>query len=203
MNNVVTTAPDDWPITLTELKAQLNIDVAYNDDNTFLETIIKSATRWLEQRTGQSFIKQQRVQYMDRFPSCLKFCIHNGPVLLTGAGVSAPVIKYYDSQDVEQTWSSSNYWLDTNAFEPSVTAKYSWPSIGDRPSPISVTYFAGFGVDSSSVPDTIKSALKLIGAHLYNNRVPEIESVKDFARLEFGVERILAFDTRFMYAKQY
>lgn len=204
MNNVVITGPTVEPITLAEAKAQLNLDPLYEDDDNMIISMITEARLWIEQRTGQSFVKQQRVQYMDKFPLCDRFTITNGPILLTGSGVTAPVIKYYDSQDVEQTWPEASYWLDTKRFEPAVVAKYSWPSVGDRPSAVSVTYFAGFGLDASTVPETIKRAEKLLVAHFYNNRNEEVEIAKGlFAKLEFGLERVLSFDTRFTYAGNY
>lgn len=203
MNNVCTIAPVNEPITINEAKAQLNIDPAYTDDDSLIEQMIRAARVWLEGRTSQSFIKQTRVQYMDVFPWCGEIEITKGPILITGTGISAPVVKYYDTQDIEQTWTNTNYWFDNLAFTPKIVAKYTWPSIGERPSGISITYFAGFGLDASSVPDTVKSAMKLIVSNLYNNRVPEVESTKDYARLEMGVERILSFDTRFTYAGQH
>lgn len=218
-NNIVLVAPTVEPLTTAEAKAQLNIDPAFTDDDTFIDTLIVASRVWCENRTGQCCIKQQRVQYMDYFPlydfdkggfnrihlgGFDNFSISHGPVLLTGTGVIAPVIKYYDSLDVEQTWADTNYWLDTRRFEPMVMAKYSWPSVGFRPSSVSVTYFAGFGVDATTVPANIKSAMKLIISHMYNNRTPEVENGKgDFARIEFGIDRMLAFDTRIEYAGKY
>lgn len=203
MNNICTIEPATEPITLAEVKAQLNIDPDFEDDDDLITSMIKSARVWLENRTGQSFIKQTRVQYMDKFPLCGEFEIIRGPVLLTGSGVVDPVVKYYNSQDVEETWPDTSYWFDNKSFTPRIVSKYSWPSLGERPSPVSVTYFAGFGEDATSVKETVKNAMKLIVSNMYNNRVPEVESTKDFARLEFGVERILSFDTRLTHAAGY
>lgn len=200
MNNIVTTGPTTEPITVLEAKAQLNIDALYTDDDTLIGTMITAARLWLEKRTGQSFIKQTRVQYMDLFPLCGKFCISNGPVLITGSGITPPVIKYYDSLDAEQTWASTNYWFDEKAFEPVVVAKYSWPSIGDRPSAVSVTYFAGFGVDATTVPETIKNTMKMLVTHLYNKRENETEINGILTKLDFGVDRMITFDTRYTYS---
>lgn len=199
MSNIVTIGPTSEPITVAEAKAQLNIDALYTDDDTLIGAMITSARIWLEKRTQQSFIKQQRVQYMDRFPICGKFTISNGPVLITGSGVTPPVIKYYDSQDSQQTWDTNSYWFDDKAFEPVVIAKYAWPSIGDRPSAVSVTYFAGFGLDATSVPETIKSTMKMIVTHLYNKREVETEVNGLLAKLEFGIDRMITFDTRIEY----
>lgn len=203
MNNVCTIAPATEPITLEEAKAQLNIDPDFEDDDDLINSMITTARVWLENRTGQSFIKQTRVQYMDKFPLCGQFEIIRGPILTQGSGITPPIVKYYDSQDAEQTWDSTGYWFDDRSFTPKIVAKYSWPSLGERPSPVSVTYFAGFGDDAAGVPETIKSAMKLIVSNMYNNRVPEVESTKDYARLQMGVERILSFDTRLTHATGY
>ncbi len=199
MNNVLLVGPSVEPVTLAEMKAQLNIDTAYTDDDTHLNAIISSARQWLEDRTSQCFIKQQRAQYMECFDDD-EIEIIRGPVLITGAGVSEPVVKYYDSNDQEQTWDSSNYWLDLRALVPQIVPKYSWPSTsGHRPNGISVTYYAGYGVDATNVPVNIKHAIKVLGTHLYNNRQFEIEG-RIVGKLEFDLERLISFETRLQYA---
>ncbi len=203
MNNVVLVAPTVEPITLAEAKAQLNIDTLFTDDDTFLGTLIKAARVWVEGRTSQCYLLQKREQYLDAFPCGASIELTRGPVMLTGTGVSAPVVKYYDNNDTEQTLADTTYWFDNKSFQPRIVAKSTWPSIGLRPSPISITYFAGFGETSPTVPETVRTVCKLLISNMYNNRTPEVESIKDFARMEYGIERMLAFDTRLVHAAGY
>src|SRR5688572_308391 len=105
MHSKVITGPTLEPVSIQEVKQQLNIDSAYSEDDTQLGRHIKTARVWVEERLGQSLISQTRKQFMDKFP-CGSIEILMGPVITLTA------VKYYDSADVEQTWSSSNYWFD-------------------------------------------------------------------------------------------
>jgi uncharacterized phiE125 gp8 family phage protein len=200
-DNRVTIQPTSEPVTIQEIKAQLNIDLAFNLDDNFLSSCITTARIWVEGRTGKSLMPQTRVQYMDCFPMG-KIVLSNGPVLTSDDddAYTDPVVKYYDSADAEQTWATSNYWLDLNNYEPRIVPKYSWPSVGDRPSAVSVTYMAGH----ITVRETTKSAIKLLVANMYTNRVPEVEQ-GNFSSIKHGVEMMLAFETQWIrpYAERY
>lgn len=185
MNSKVFIEPSIEPISLTELKAELNIDESFSDDNTILAAKIKSAREWVENRIGQSLINQTRRQYMDKFPC--------GPIEILKGPVQSVVVKYYDSNDVEQTWASTNYWFDNSSYIPKIVPKYSYPSAGDRPSGIYVEYVAGYGDSESDVPQTIRSAIKMLAVHLYENRLMEVPN-QIIGRLHFGLEALLSMD---------
>jgi len=198
MYSVVTTPPEDEPLSLTTVKSQLNIDAAYAADDLLLAIYIKAAREWMEKRLGQSLITQSRKQYMDKFP-CQNLEILYGPIQLDEEGEPVEfAVKYFDSNDVEQTWASSNYWLSTTRNIPKLVPKYSWPSAGERPDAIWVEYTAGYGDEDTDVPANIRDAMLLIVSNMYTYRVPEIEG-KIISRIEMGVERLIASDVKLQY----
>lgn len=196
MHSKVITGPDIEPVSVEEAKQQLNIDSGFSEDDIQLARHIKTARVWVENRLNQSLISQTRKQYMDKFP-CGSIEILNGPVIYNPP--TTPIaVKYYDSNDAEQTWSSSNYWFDNNRHLPLIVPKYSWPSAGERPSAIWVEYTAGFGTTADTVPESIRSAILLIVAHLYTNRVPEVEG-QMIGRLQMGVESLISHHVRLQF----
>lgn len=197
MYSKVTSAPVNEPVSIRAAKAQLNIDESYSDDDAKLTTLIQAARIWMERRLGQSLITQTRRQYMDTFP-CGTLEILYGPILLDEDGDPASfAVKYFDSNDVEQTWSATNYWLSTNGYVPKLVPKYSWPSAGDRPDAIYVEYQAGYGSTDESVPANIRQAILLIVAEMYTYSIETVEAV--LTRVKFGIETLIASDVRLQY----
>ena len=89
-------------------------------------------------------------------------------------------IKYYDESDVEQTWSSAEYVVDTDcdykgAVYPART--YAWPATRLFPKAVHIEYVAGYEDSAASpvdladnVPQTLKQAILILIAHWYENR---------------------------------
>jgi uncharacterized phiE125 gp8 family phage protein len=82
-------------------------------------------------------------------------------------------IQYYDTDEVLQTWSSSNYRVVGIGGEspgyitpaPSV----SWPSTQSVAEAVTIRFTAGYG-DPNEVPDPIRDAMLRLIAHRYENR---------------------------------
>ena len=177
----VSVEPATEPVTVAEFKAQLNMSTSYTAEDTFLGACITAARQWVELRIGQSIISQTRVQTLDRFPS--SDCVE----LLYGPVTAVTSITYYDSTNTQQTFSSDSYWTDLRRVVPRVVVKVNWPTISDKPGGIDITYTAGM----STVPESIKQAIKLLATHFYQNRVPEVQGAS-IGRLEFAVEGLLS-----------
>ena len=83
-------------------------------------------------------------------------------------------VKYYDSDDVQQTWASSNYDVDLIA-EPGylkVTSANTsgYPSVYDKPNAVEIEYISGYGDAGSDVPEIVRAAIKFMISHLFENR---------------------------------
>ena len=161
----IVTAAAAVPVTLTEAKAHLRVD--YTTDDTLITTLINVATEYAEKRLGRALISQTWALYMDEFPAEDTIEIPFSPLQ------SITHIKYYDTSNVLQTWSSSNYDVDIIS-EPARVKQSStgdgYPSTYDRPNAVIITFLTGYGTASTNVPETIRAAIKLLISHFYENR---------------------------------
>ena len=81
-------------------------------------------------------------------------------------------VKYYDSDDSQQTLASSNYILDGTS-KPArigISVTGSLPNLADRINAVEVKYTVGYGNASTDVPDGIKQAVLLTLGNWYENR---------------------------------
>jgi len=159
----ITTQPATEPITLVEAKEHLRVD--FSDEDTYIDTLITTARKYCESYTNKVFITQTWRQNLDIFPDVFKLKVN--PV------ISLTSIKYYDTNEVQQTItdSSDNYQLDNLSDVAKVHDGLvnAFPAIGSTINPIEVITVCGYGA-ADDVPDDIKHAIKLMVAHLYENR---------------------------------
>jgi len=158
-----TTPPAIEPITLTEAKAHLRIVDSLDD--VYITTLISVAREWCERYTNRQFITATYTYTLPYFRGC-KIVLPR-PNLL---GVTS--IKYYDTENILQTLSASDYTVITNSLPGMVELNYtsSWPSTYIRAEAVSVIYTSGYGVTAASVPTAIKQAILIMIASLYENR---------------------------------
>jgi len=86
--------------------------------------------------------------------------------------ISVTSVKYYDTNDTQQTLSTSNYQVDllsdTATIYEGISAGF--PAISNNViNPIEIIYVCGYG-SASDVPTPIKHAIKILLTHLYENR---------------------------------
>lgn len=160
---VRTVAPSDTPVSLTEVKAHL--DVSYTDKDTQITAILNAAVGYLDGWSGilgRCLFTQTWRQDFDDFRSCLRLPLF--PV----ASISS--VKYLDTEEVEQTITSTNYRLledDLGAYVR-FDDDYSFPSLNvtDRPA-VSITYVAGQA--AADIPPALKHAILLLVRHWFDN----------------------------------
>lgn len=186
---VRTVAPADTPVSLTEVKAHL--DVTYTDKDTQITALIAAATAHLDGWTGilgRCIITQSWRQDFDRFNRCLRLPLF--PV------ASITSVKYDDESDAEQTIDSSNYTLLTDDLGSYVKFidTYAFPAIDAERPAVRVTYVAG----EASAPDAIKQAMLLLIRHWFDN--PSAGHVGAPAQaLPLSVDALLAPYRRIMF----
>lgn len=168
MTLLLTTAPVIEPVTVAECKAHMRVD--HSDEDVLIEGLMKSAREWCETFTCRQFLTATYELSLDEFP-CWEVCLHLAPVQ------SVSSITYYDTEGTSRTLSSSNYIVDTKSEPGKVVPEYGlvWPvtRLG-RPNAVTVTFLAGWTA-ASLVPDSIKTAIKQLVGHWYENR----ESVQE------------------------
>jgi len=149
-------------ISLADAKLHLRVD--HTDDDSLIDAIRASARKWAEKYAERSFFTQTWVRNLDVFPDSDDVIeLLNGPVQ------SVTTLKYFDEDDVQQTWDASNFRVDINSQVARIEAVDSFPDTFDRIDAIEITYLAG-ETDIADVDEEIVTAVKVFIADLYENR---------------------------------
>lgn len=161
----VTSGPASEPLTATEAKTHLRVEVT--DDDTYISTLIIAARKWAEEMGNLCLINQTIAEKFDGFPS------NGGYFELSKSPVSSiSSISYVDDNGDTQVWSSANYQTDLVSkparIMPAPSGTY--PSYRSQLNTVTVTYVAGFGATSANVPEPIRQAMLLFIGELYENR---------------------------------
>lgn len=151
------------PITLTEAKAHLRVDVA--DDDTLITALIGSVRSMAESRLSRALISQQWRYDLEQFPV-------NAIVLPRPPLIAVQEISYLDSAGVRTVINNTDYVVNVTSFRGSVQPVYGldWPDCRVEPGSVRVTYTAGFGASASDVPQAIRQWMLLQIGHFYANR---------------------------------
>ena len=148
--------------TTSEAKDFLKVDTTADD--TLIDSLIKAATQSCQIFTNRYFLTTVVTQYSDKWDGI--YTLYKSPV----SGISH--IKYFDSNDTEQTLASSNYILD-NVSQPArigIAVNGTLPDLADRINAVHVEYKVGYGLTSDTVPEGIKQAVLITIGNWYENR---------------------------------
>ncbi|MFZ8961536.1 MAG: head-tail connector protein [Flavobacteriaceae bacterium] len=164
MRYSVTTEPANEPITLTEAKNHLKVD--YSTDDDLITSLIKAARHEAE-RYGIAIVDQTITGNMDSFPI-------DGVIELPVCPVkSVTSVKYYDTDNVQQTLNSANYTLDNRSklqrARIVLNQGESWPSTYSNANAIEVIFVAGFETTSAEY-EAARTGIKLVLTSWYENR---------------------------------
>jgi len=137
--------------------------------------LISSATDWVEQYTGRYFVVRNITHNLDTFPA--NQLGKKQPITLVGGEAnSVATVSYYDSSYASQSLDSSNYRLinkhgKTHVYPAMGTQ---WPTnvASNEPDVVAVTY--EIGTLPADVPASVRSAIMLIAASLWEHRENEI-----------------------------
>ena len=181
----VTVGPAVEPVDADAI-AKIDLKVDQVEEDGLIDILIQAARELVEEKTQTSLITQTRVMKLDYFPETITLPF--GPVQ------SVTSITYYDDNEDSQTFSSSNYYVDTDSKIARVIVKDSWPSTYDRPGAVTITYVCGYGLTGSTVPAPLRKAILLLVGHFYENRQNVIVSGSPTGVIEipFGAEVLLS-----------
>jgi len=156
-------------------------------EDSLLSALITAARQHVEDFTRRALITQTWKMFFDDWPD------GNYIELPLGKLQSVDSVKYKDSDEDETEFTSTYYLVDTDSILGRVVLGYgeSWPSTTLSPkNPIYVQFTCGYGNAASDVPQAIRTAIKMLAAHLYENR--EITVVgQAIDEVPFAVEHLL------------
>ena len=160
----ITDGPDEFPVTLAEVKLYLKID--YTDDDDILNSLIEMATDICEKYTGRWFVERDATAHVDnvrqsKFEACPFIEIARAPILNVSSvlGLSGGVYAEVDGWELKQTGGFGRV-----VFFEGV------PVLDcDKPYPIQALFTGGYG-PATAVPEALKTAIKTLVDMVYNNR---------------------------------
>jgi uncharacterized phiE125 gp8 family phage protein len=159
---VRTTDAASEPITLTEAKDQLR--ETGSSEDTYINTLIKTARQFAEEKTGRGLLAQTWKATLDNgsLPTDSIIELPRPPLQ------SVTEITYVDSDGATQTLSTDNYTIDTLS-EPGRIMFEDMPNIKSTINALTVEYVAGYS-DASEVPAGIKQAILILVEHWFDFR---------------------------------
>jgi uncharacterized phiE125 gp8 family phage protein len=191
------TPPEIEPVTLAEVKLHAHIDHSVQDS--ILEGWITTARMLAEDYQRRAFIGQMWEVAFDSYPET--------PIYLPRAPLIGVVsIKIYDYLNAETVLYSvadnpittteeagidfstnSDFLIDTDSEPGRIGFAYNktWPSTTLRSmSAVKIRFAAGYGLEASNVPATVKDAIMLYCTYRNENRAAEVdEAPKQFFNL--------------------
>jgi len=159
---VLKTAPTSTVISLSEAKAFLRIDSDYDDDNTYITSLINVATQVVEEFTRRRLMTQTYNIFYDEFPPYID--------LQVGDVASVTHIKYYDADNTLQTLATDQYDVDTKVRPGRIyeSEDGDFPNTYERPNAVEVEFIVGG--TASDVPAPIIQSIYIIVGRYFENR---------------------------------
>jgi len=181
---VQVTAPTVEPVSLTEAKVHLRVDIT--DDDSLIAALIVAARQYVEVLTRRQLITATWDLVLDTWPDGDTILVPLPPLQ------SVTSITYKDSADTVYTMPAMDYIVDTAEEPGRIVLAYgkTWPSTILYPvGAITIRFTAGYG-DALAVPQAIKQAILLLVGHWYENREATIGGTMQH-ELPFAVEALL------------
>ena len=159
---VLKTGPATTAISLAEAKAFLRVDSDYDDDDSYITSLIGVATNVVEQFTRRRLITQTYNIYYDEFPPYMDLQVGNVD--------SVTHVKYYDTDNTLQTLDTSEYDVDIRVKPGRIyqAEDGNFPDTYERANSVEVEFVVGSA--ASDVEDAIKQAMYIVIGRYYENR---------------------------------
>jgi len=172
---------------LAEAKAHCRIEVT--DDDALVTALIVAARVTAEQYCNRAFINQSWKQVFDSYDlSQLRSQIQ----LRKNPVVSITSVTGYASDGTPTVAAAPDYFISGDRVI--LTMGSSWPAFGREFDALEIVFVAGYGAGGGNVPGPITQAIKMLVAHLYENREAggdPIVSERYEHEIPFGVRAIL------------
>lgn len=184
------TGPAVEPLTVAEAKLHLRVDTT--EDDTYIGTLITAAREWVENYLDRTLITTQLILRAAEFPT-EELELARPPMVASGTA-TAVVITYTLADTTTATLSTALYRVDRTSTPGNVAPiiNGTWPSdVIEDANAVAVTYWAGYGPTSASVPATIRHAMLMLIGHWYERRSAVLTGTIS-KPLEFAVESLLA-----------
>ena len=151
---------------LNEAKTHLRVD--FTDDDTYITSLCLAAKQTIENYCNLMLLETTIILYCDSWADSKE--VYFSPSLNTG-DASVTSITYYDSDNTQQTWATSNYRYNEFSSPMGISLKVgkAYPTLADRKNAIEVTYKVGSS-SASDISEQLKQAGLILIGNMYENR---------------------------------
>jgi uncharacterized phiE125 gp8 family phage protein len=178
-----TVPPTTEPLTLDE--AVRHLQLAVDNDNSYITALIQTARDVAENATGQVLMASTWRAACETWPT-------NGRISLTVAPVTAVTfVKYYPKGSTSLTTVNAADYTVSTAVTPAVITfaeTFAEPDLAERPDAVQVTFTAG-NATAALVAPSLKHALRILVRHYYDH--PESVASGSYDELPFGLRHLL------------
>jgi uncharacterized phiE125 gp8 family phage protein len=154
------TAPAAYPVTTAEAKLQCRVDSSDFDD--IIDANIATATALAQTYTGRAIMDQTWELVLDDFSDAI--LIPRGPVQ------SITSVKYFDTEEVEQTLAADQYALD-NVSDPAWLVRpedVTYPTVAEGVNNVIIRFVAGYDAEADDLA-LFRGAIFVTVKHLLDN----------------------------------
>ena len=174
--SLITDATNE-PVLLPQLKTQVKVPQSLSIHDDELTRIAKAARKATERLTRRAWINQTWKLTLSSFPYGSRFIQLPRPPLVTVTSLA-----YVDSSSVSQTLTESTEFVKRiNSHPGSIVLKpsQSWPTTDpEEMEAVTITYVAGYGTGSTTVPEEAKQAILALTDYWWMN--PDKRDVPEF-----------------------
>lgn len=163
-SNLTDTGATSAVVTAAEFKTHARI--YHTQDDTYIATLILSATQVIEHETRRALINRAFTLQLQGFPS-------SGEIILPRSPLSTVTDISYETLLNTLTLDSSKYhtYSVNGVGRVVLRSTGSWPTtLNTGALDVSVEFTAGYGATSASVPAALRHAVLLQATHMYENR---------------------------------
>lgn len=157
---ITTVAATFEPVTVSQAKARVDIGEFDATHDCELESLICACREEFENDT--SIVTSQRTV------KTYSETMYDGLQLQLRPVASISSIKYYDSNNAQQTLSTTVYGFDTAKRQIRLKVNQNWPTFTLRWDAWEITYVVGYS-DAESVPSLAKAAILMLAAHRFED----------------------------------
>jgi uncharacterized phiE125 gp8 family phage protein len=156
--------PAATPISVAQLKAQCRIDAA--DEDAYLDSLIRRATKHLEVVTWRAFVTQQWKLTGTHLETPL--------VVPKGRLQSIVSFGYTDTEGTFVAFANDDYVADVNADPGEIRPPYgtAWPAVRTYHRGFDLVFQCGFGA-AEDVPEDLRHAVALLASFWWHHRGTE------------------------------
>ena len=170
---IVTQPPVNQVLTLAETKDYLKIDSI--DEDIYIQQLIDTATDCFEKYTGRTLINTTYKAFLDKFPP------YDQDIKIKRSRFQSLIsLQYYKNKTLTTLDPILYFITESNDF--SLITLYNnsnYPIADCRKQAIQINFIAGYGANSSDIPQAIKRALLSHIAYLYNNAGDCMDDLSD------------------------